>query len=138
MKRKNVILLYISIYLIVGVMYSKDIVGSDIFQKVLLYFGAVVLLSIIYPLLSFNYKNCRKRVYLTFRDLIKNYFVLLLLSNITNIYLNIVYNFNKWGVDYEGLAVSFIYFEVIVVLTMIFYVIGVIIFRIYSKRIELK
>jgi len=131
MKKKIIIKFYVLIYIMIGIFYSEDIIGEDILPKIMFYFITVILLSMIYPIMLFS--NSSKRLNLKFRELSKNYILLVCLTNITNIYLSITYDFQKWGIDYEGLAVGFIYFEINIVLTIIFYSLGVYILRVWYK-----
>lgn len=131
MKRKFMIIFYFLIYLIIGLIYSEDIISEDILPKIILYFITIILLSIIYPIVLFS--NRGKRYNIKFKVLIKNYILLLFLSNITNLYIAITYDFNKWGIDYEGLAVGFIYFGISIVLTIVFYMLGIVILKICYK-----
>ena len=55
---------------------------------------------------------------------------MLFVSNFTNICLMIVYDFPDWGVDYEGLAVGFIYFIISIIITFIFYITGIFLVKI--------
>ena len=113
---------------------NNSICGIDCIS--LIYFIVIMLNSITYSIITFrNIQNFK------IIELLKNYFLLLLVSNITNIYLIIVYGFPDWGVDYESLAVGIIYFIISIIITFIFYSSGIFIIKITrcirNKKIEL-
>ena len=134
-----IILIYVVIYFIIGLVYENDMIGSDIYPKLILYFAIMSILSFIYPKLFINNNiNNNKNKKFSIKHYFYNYITLLGISNFTNIYLMIVYAFPDWGVDYEGLAVGFIYFIISIIITFIFYNLGLVfltmIFKIINKN----
>lgn len=132
------LIIFSIIYFIIAMLYiylgNNSICGIDCIS--LIYFIVIMLNSITYSIITFrNIQNFK------IIELLKNYFLLLLVSNITNIYLIIVYGFPDWGVDYESLAVGIIYFIISIIITFIFYSSGIFIIKITrcirNKKIEL-
>ena len=121
------LLIFSIIYFIIAMLYVHvdDNSTCSIDCISLIYFIIISLNSITYSIIIFrNIQNFK------IIELLKNYFLLLFVSNFTNICLIIVYDFPDWGVDYEGLAVGFIYFIISIIITFIFYITGIFLVKI--------
>lgn len=120
---------FLIVYVLISLIYT-DYINLDVSNYVsnvdnilLIYYSIIAIHSIIYPMLV-RKKYSRSEL----KNLLKHYIVLMMMSNITCLYITIFYalkNYNVWGIDYESLAWGFVYFVISIFISITFYMCGI-------------